>query len=213
MTAKRIVVLISGNGSNLQALIDAQIAGDLNGEIVAVLSNKADAFGLQRAAKHNIDALTIDHKQFSDRQAFDLAMLETINQYQPDLLILAGFMRILSKDFVNCYAGKLLNIHPSLLPKYPGLKTHQKALEHGDDIHGSSVHFVTEELDGGPVIAQAKMPLDHQLNEQMIAKQVQQLEYKLYPQVAQWFLTDRLTLQRDGVYFDQKQLQQPIEIA
>ena len=144
---KNIVVLISGNGSNLQAILDAcENSTIANAKVAAVLSNKADAYGLERARQANVDALHVSAANFSDRETFDKAMIEKIDAYQPDLIILAGFMRILSGDFVRHYQGKMINIHPSLLPKYPGLHTHQRALDAGDTEHGTSVHFVTEEL-------------------------------------------------------------------
>ncbi len=210
MNNKRVVILISGSGSNLQAFIDAQNEGILNGNIVAVLSNNADAFGLTRAKKANIDTILVKHSDFSSREDFDLAMIKEINLYQPDLIILAGFMRILSAEFVKNFSGKLLNIHPSLLPKYPGLHTHARAKANNEKHHGTSVHFVTEELDGGPVIAQAIMNLDINNTTEEIAKKVQLLEHKLYPQVASWFLNNRLSMREDGIYFDNKKIQLPI---
>ncbi|MDN6632935.1 MAG: phosphoribosylglycinamide formyltransferase, partial [Enterobacterales bacterium] len=155
---KNIVVLISGNGSNLQALIDACNDGRIRGRISAVFSNKANAYGLERAAQDGIPAHCLDPKSYADRDAFDLALMQEIDGYQPDLVVLAGYMRILSPRFVQHYQGRMLNIHPSLLPKYPGLHTHQQALNNGDEEHGTSVHFVTDELDGGPVVLQAKVP-------------------------------------------------------
>jgi len=229
MAKKKIVVLISGSGSNLQAFIEAQYNDSLGGELVAVFSNIADAFGLKRAEKAGIPAIAISHKDFSSREEFDRNLATQINAYQPDLVILAGFMRILSPAFVNTFYGRLLNIHPSLLPKYPGLNTHKRAIDNSDEFHGSSVHFVTEELDGGPVIAQARLSLRNLLDnsesdnsnesgdcnktdEQRVIKQIQRLEHQLYPKVAHWFLNDQLTMQADGVYFEQKKLQQPILI-
>ena len=154
-----VVVLISGSGSNLQALIDS-VAHDGNpARIAAVISNRADAYGLQRAKQAGIATELLDHKQFDGREAFDAALIQAIDAHQPDLVVLAGFMRILTPGFVQHYAGRLLNIHPSLLPKYKGLHTHQRALEAGDSEHGCSVHFVTEELDGGPLVVQAVLPV------------------------------------------------------
>ncbi len=155
---KNIVVLISGSGSNLQAIIDACGRKQINGTLRAVFSNKADAFGLERArGRHPAHALA--QSQFADREAFDRQLMHEIDAYAPDLVVLAGYMRILSPAFVSHYQGRLLNIHPSLLPKYPGLHTHRQVLENGDEEHGTSVHFVTDELDGGPVILQAKVPV------------------------------------------------------
>ncbi|WP_444998397.1 phosphoribosylglycinamide formyltransferase [Aliikangiella sp. IMCC44359] len=212
MTDKRVVVLISGSGSNLQAFIDAEKLNKLNGKVVAVISNKPNVFGLVRAQKANIPAHVVEHTQFPTRNTFDDKLAEIIQSYQPDLIILAGFMRILSETFVQTFNGKLLNIHPSLLPKYPGLHTHQRALANKDTYHGSSVHFVTEELDGGPVIAQIKLKLNHTNDESEVMQQVQQLEHQLYPEVASWFLTNRLLMKDNGVYFDNKKLEEPVII-
>jgi phosphoribosylglycinamide formyltransferase-1 len=155
---KNIVVLISGNGSNLQAIIDACGRKQINGTLRAVFSNKADAFGLERA-RGRYSGPRAGASQFANREAFDRELMHEIDAYAPDLVVLAGYMRILSPAFVAHYQGRLLNIHPSLLPKYPGLHTHRQVLENGDEEHGTSVHFVTDELDGGPVILQAKVPV------------------------------------------------------
>ncbi|GLQ75163.1 phosphoribosylglycinamide formyltransferase [Vibrio penaeicida] len=194
---KNIVVLISGNGSNLQAVIDACENGSIEGKVSAVFSNKADAYGLERAKRSGIDARAVSHKDFESREAFDLALMGEIDQYQPDLIILAGYMRILSEGFVRHYIGKMINIHPSLLPKYPGLNTHQRAIDAGDEEHGTSVHFVTEELDGGPVILQAKVPVFENDSADALAERIQTQEHRIYPLVAQWFVTNRLSMQ-DG---------------
>lgn len=154
-----IVVLISSNGSNLQAIIDACKTNKIKGTVRAVFSNKADAFGLERARRAGIATHTLIASAFDSREAYDRELIHEIDMYAPDVVVLAGFMRILSPAFVSHYAGRLLNIHPSLLPKYPGLHTHRQALENGDEEHGTSVHFVTDELDGGPVILQAKVPV------------------------------------------------------
>ncbi|MDO6500874.1 phosphoribosylglycinamide formyltransferase [Photobacterium sanguinicancri] len=192
---KNIVVLISGNGSNLQAILDAcENSTIANAKVAAVLSNKADAYGLERARQANVDALHVSAANFSDRETFDKAMIEKIDAYQPDLIILAGFMRILSGDFVRHYQGKMINIHPSLLPKYPGLHTHQRALDAGDTVHGTSVHFVTEELDGGPVILQAKVPIFADDTVDNIFSRVQEQEHRIYPLVAHWFINERLAM-------------------
>ncbi|MGF1693760.1 phosphoribosylglycinamide formyltransferase [Photobacterium kagoshimensis] len=192
---KNIVVLISGNGSNLQAILDACENGTIaNANVAAVLSNKADAYGLERARQANVDALHLSAADFSDRETFDKAMITKIDAYQPDLIILAGFMRILSRDFVRHYQGKMINIHPSLLPKYPGLHTHQRALDAGDTEHGTSVHFVTEELDGGPVILQAKVPIFADDRVEDIFSRVQEQEHRIYPLVAHWFINERLAM-------------------
>ena len=194
---KNIVVLISGSGSNLQSIIDACQRNEIDGQIVAVVSNKSDAYGLVRAQEAGIPALCVSSKAFADRQAYDAALLEAIEQYQPDLVVLAGFMRILTPEFVKRFTGKMLNIHPSLLPKYPGLHTHRRALENGDKEHGTSVHFVTEELDGGPIILQGHVPVLPQDTEDDLVERVKLQEHLIYPQVIAWFVSGRLVMQ-DG---------------
>lgn len=199
---KSIVVLISGSGSNLQALIDAQQAGQIPAKIAGVLSNRADAFGLERARQANIPVCVIDHKEFTDRESFDQKMVEAIDGWQPDLVILAGFMRILTDDFVRHYDGKLLNIHPSLLPKYKGLNTHQRAIEAGETHHGCSVHFVTPELDSGQIIAQARIAIEPADSSESLAAKVQKLEHQLYPLCAQWFCSGSLVYTTQGLQLD-----------
>lgn len=199
---KSIVVLISGSGSNLQALIDAQQAGKIPAKIAGVLSNRADAFGLERAKKAQIPVHVIDHRQFSDRLSFDQEMIQVIDQWQPDLVILAGFMRILTDDFVRHYDGKMLNVHPSLLPKYKGLNTHQRAIEAGDAFHGCSVHFVSPELDSGQIIAQARVAIDSSDTPKSLADKVQALEHQLYPLCAQWFCSGQLIYKSDKLQLD-----------
>ncbi|MEX9946918.1 phosphoribosylglycinamide formyltransferase [Providencia alcalifaciens] len=194
---KNIVVLISGSGSNLQSIIDACQRHEIDGQIVAVISNKSDAYGLVRAQEAGIPALCVSSKAFTDRQAYDAALLNAIEQYQPDLVVLAGFMRILTPEFVKHFTGKMLNIHPSLLPKYPGLHTHRRALENGDKEHGTSVHFVTEELDGGPIILQGHVPVLPQDTEDDLVERVKLQEHLIYPQVIAWFVSGRLVMQ-DG---------------
>lgn len=203
---KRIVVLISGSGSNLQAIIDACQLGRLKAEIVAVLSNKAEAYGLQRAQQAGIATASLTNADYADRDAFDQALLQQIDSYQPDLVVLAGYMRILSAPFVTHYRGRLLNIHPSLLPKYPGLHTHRRAIENGDSHHGASVHFVTEQLDGGPVILQASIPVLPNDTEQDLATRLLSQEHLIYPQVIQWWVEGRLALKDDQAWFDGKPL-------
>jgi len=202
----KIVVLISGSGSNLQALIDAVDNGDIPAEIAAVISNKSEAFGLKRAADAGIATHVINHKEFPDRPQFDAAMIRTIEQYQPQLVVLAGFMRILTDDFVRRYQGRMLNIHPSLLPKYPGLNTHQRALENGDREHGVTVHFVTPELDSGPNIIQARVPVLEQDTADTLANRVQQQEHVIYPIAVKWFVTGRLTMDAGKAKLDQESL-------
>ncbi|NHB91368.1 phosphoribosylglycinamide formyltransferase [Photorhabdus cinerea] len=199
---KNIVVLISGNGSNLQAVIDACQLNKISGRICAVFSNKAGAYGLLRAKQADIPAHVVSPKNYADRQAYDEALKHAIDQYQPDLVVLAGYMRILTPEFVQHYLGRLLNIHPSLLPKYPGLHTHRKAMENGDTEHGTSVHFVTEELDGGPVILQAKVPVFADDQEEDVIKRVQTQEHNIYPLVINWFVEGRLSMINGKAYLD-----------
>lgn len=194
---KNIVVLISGNGSNLQAIIDVCKQKKINGTLRAVFSNKADAFGLERAREAGIAAHALSASQFASREAFDRELVQEIDAYAPDVVVLAGYMRILSPAFVAHYAGRLLNIHPSLLPKYPGLNTHRQVLENGDAEHGTSVHFVTDELDGGPVILQAKVPVFEGDSEEDVTARVQAQEHAIYPLVVSWFVDGRLAM-RDG---------------
>lgn len=200
MTCK-VVVLISGSGSNLQALIDS-LQADSPAQISAVISNRADAYGLQRAAKAGIATQVLDHKAFTDREAFDAALIDAIDAYQADLVILAGFMRILTPGFVTHYTGRLLNIHPSLLPKYKGLHTHQRALEAGDTEHGCSVHFVTEELDGGPLVVQAVVPVMADDTPETLAERVHAAEHQIYPLAMHWFAQGRLQLNERGCQLD-----------
>lgn len=187
-----IVVLISGSGSNLQALIDQSLSGDLDIEIKAVISNKADAYGLTRAKDAGIPTHHLNHKEFESREAFDAALQTCIDQHQPKLVVLAGFMRILSEGFTRHYQGRMLNIHPSLLPKYKGLNTHQRAIDAGDEVHGVSVHFVSAELDAGAVIVQAKTDIDAEETADSLAQKVHKLEHIIYPLAVKWFSQDRL---------------------
>ncbi|MCE7566554.1 phosphoribosylglycinamide formyltransferase [Aliivibrio fischeri] len=191
---KNIVVLVSGNGSNLQAFIDACGNKIPNARIAAVISNKSDAYGLQRAIDADINVHSLNAKAYDSRELYDDALATLIDLHKPDIIILAGFMRILSEAFVTRYQGKMLNIHPSLLPKYTGLHTHQRAIDAGDKEHGTSVHFVTPELDGGPVILQAKVPIFENDNAEDVASRVQAQEHVIYPMVANWLVEERLTM-------------------
>lgn len=202
----RLVVLISGSGTNLQAIIDAVNAGAVNAEIGAVISNKESAKGLQRAAQSKIATAVVDHKQFDSKEAFDRALIELIDRYEADTVLLAGFMRILTPTFVSHYAGKVLNIHPSLLPKFQGLHTHQRALEAGEKQHGCSIHFVTDEVDGGPVIAQAPVSVEATDAADSLAKKVLRKEHILYPLVVSWKADGRLKLSNGGVWLDGEKL-------
>ncbi|KAA1173740.1 phosphoribosylglycinamide formyltransferase [Marinobacter salinexigens] len=209
----RILVLASGSGTNLQALIDATRERDFPGEIIAVGSNKPNAFALERAAQANIDTFVVDHTKYDSREAFDGALMAEIRQHNPDLIVLAGFMRILTTDFVRALRGQMLNIHPSLLPSYTGLNTHQRVLEAGDSSHGVSVHFVTEELDGGPVIAQAEVNVLAGDTAESLAERVQVKEHLLYPIVVRWFCEGRVQLGTDYVLFDGELLKKPMRLA
>jgi phosphoribosylglycinamide formyltransferase-1 len=208
-----IVVLISGRGSNLNAIINAVEADGLPVQIRAVISNRPEAPGLQRAALAGIRTIVIDHACHRDRAAFDQALSKTIDALHPTLVVLAGFMRILTPEFVEHYRGRLLNIHPSLLPAFPGLHTHQRALDAGCSEHGASVHFVTATVDGGPVIAQVRVPVLATDTAGTLAERVLQQEHRLYPAVIRWFAEQRIGLSPDGrVLFDGAPLEQPRQL-
>jgi phosphoribosylglycinamide formyltransferase-1 len=201
---RSVVVLISGNGSNLQALMDFSSAG--NYRVSGVISNKPDAYGLQRAKQSNIPTTVVDHKQDASRDLFDQALSQAIDEYEPGLIVLAGFMRILGADFVKRYQGKILNIHPSLLPNYPGTNTHQRVLDAGEKMHGVSVHFVTEELDGGPVIAQESIAIESIDNAETLALRIHEKEHVLYPAVVSLFADGRLSLDENSAFLDEQLL-------
>jgi phosphoribosylglycinamide formyltransferase-1 len=193
-----VAVLISGSGSNLQALIDGAASGTLPIDLRAVISNEAHAFGLERAATAGIPGRVLHHRDFPDRQAFDQALMALLDEYQPELVVLAGFMRILTPAFVARYQGRLLNIHPSLLPRHRGLHTHERALQAGDTLHGASVHFVTDELDGGPLVLQVQVPVQADDDADTLAARVLRHEHRIYPQVVRWFAEGRLRLTDHG---------------
>ncbi|HLT05447.1 MAG TPA: phosphoribosylglycinamide formyltransferase [Pseudomonas sp.] len=197
-----VVVLISGSGSNLQALIDSLAAGDVPARIGAVISNRADAYGLVRAANAGIPTRVLDHKAFPSREAFDAALRDAIDAFAPDLVVLAGFMRILTPELVRHYHGRMFNIHPSLLPKYKGLDTHQRVLAAGDAEHGCSVHFVTEELDGGALVLQASTAVLPDDTPESLAQRIHGLEHQIYPLAVRWFAEGRLRLEGDGAMLD-----------
>jgi phosphoribosylglycinamide formyltransferase-1 len=208
-----VVVLISGRGSNLQSIMDAVERGDLPVDIRAVISNRPEAGGLQRAALAGIRTLVIDHACYGSREAFDRALMTTIDTFDPGLVILAGFMRILTPAFVQHYYGRMLNIHPSLLPDFPGLNTHARALEAGHSRHGASVHFVTEETDGGPVVAQVCVPVLGDDDVETLAARVLAGEHRLYPLVIGWFAAGRISLHDGQLLFDGKPLAAPQRYA
>lgn len=203
MSAK-LAILISGRGSNMQAFIDACESGELAAKISVVISNNPNAAGLQRAAEAGIATRVVDHRIFDSRQDFDAALVAALATHKVDLVILAGFMRILTPIFIEPFAGRLLNIHPSLLPKYPGLNTHQRALDAGDEEAGVTVHFVTDELDGGPPIIQARVPILANDTADALAQRVILEEHVIYPIAARWHLEQRLELTKQGAFLDGK---------
>lgn len=205
----KIAVLVSGSGSNLQALIDAR----LSGKIVGVISNKPEAYALERAAKVGIPTAVIEHKQYPDRESFDAAMHQQLLAWDVDLVILAGFMRILSQSFVKSWEGKMVNIHPSLLPHYKGMHTHQRVLNTGDVYHGCTVHFVTAELDAGQALAQGVLKVNTHDQVDDLAKRVHQLEHLIYPQVVEWICTNALQHTEQGVLYKGLALKQPIQFC
>ncbi len=209
MKKARIVVLISGSGSNLQAIIDSSQRPESATKVVAVFSNRPNVKGLQRAEEHGIPAITLNHKNFDDRAHFDAALCQKIEEYKPELIVLAGFMRILTPEFVKHFLGRMINIHPSLLPKYPGLHTHQRAIEAEDSEHGTTVHFVTPELDGGPAIIQARVPILAGDKEADLAQRVLKQEHVIYPMAVEWFALGRLQLQDGQCWLDGAKLERP----
>lgn len=202
MSAFSIVVLISGNGSNLQAIIDQIDCGYLDASIECVISNRPAAYGLERAANHGITHYALDHTLFDTRETYDAELIKLIQPHQPDCIILAGFMRILTADFFHQFSHKIINIHPSLLPKYQGLKTHQRALKNADLEHGISVHIATEQLDSGPVIAQATFKLNNSDTIESLQKQCHQLEHVLYPLVLRWLINKQLNISSGKIIFN-----------
>lgn len=202
MAGTRLVILFSGSGSNLQSFIDACAEGSLPATIAGAISNNPDAYGLQRAAQAGIPTRVINHREHPSREDFDATLMQAIDAFAPDLVVLAGFMRILTPAFVRHYAGRLLNIHPSLLPRYPGLHTHARAIEAGDSEAGATVHFVTEELDGGPAILQARVPVLAGDTPQTLAARVLSKEHRIYPLAVRWIAEGRLTLNQNKVILD-----------
>ena len=188
----RVVVLISGNGSNLQAIIDASKKNPGLYEVVAVISNRENGYGIERADREGISSAIIDHRAYDSRESYDHALMQIIDAFEPELVVLAGFMRILTPEFVRHYAGRMLNIHPSLLPKYKGLNTHQRAIDAGDKVHGCSVHFVTEALDDGPVVLQAEVPILGDDTAETLADRVHVQEHIIYPEAVRRFALGEL---------------------
>ena len=206
-----LVALISGGGTNLQAIID-RARQDLPVDIRAVVSNRADAFGLTRARRAGIETRVLDHRAFPGREAYDAALMAMIDGFNPGLVVLAGFMRILTPGFVQHYHGRMFNIHPSLLPKYRGLHTHARVLEAGDAEHGATVHFVTEELDGGPLIVQARVPVLPGDDPGILAARVLEKEHLIYPAAIRWFAEGRLRLEDHRVVLDDRPLERPVDL-
>ncbi|HNO14290.1 MAG TPA: phosphoribosylglycinamide formyltransferase [Accumulibacter sp.] len=201
----KMVVLISGRGSNLTSLLNAATSGAIPARIVGVISNRPDAMGLQTAETHGVPTCVIDHRGFAEREQFDVAVAAAIDGFAPDLVVLAGFMRILGQAFVRRYENRLINIHPSLLPAFPGLHTHRRALAEGVRIHGCTVHFVTPDLDHGPVIVQAAVPVLDDDDEATLAARVLVQEHQVYPLAVRWFAEGRLHLRNGRVWLDMPQ--------
>jgi len=205
----KTAILISGSGSNLQAFIDAIKENNLNLDITIVLSNNPNAYGLKRAKSAGIKTICIQHSKFENRESFDKAVIKELENYKPDLLILAGFMRILSPIFIRKYSGKILNIHPSLLPKYPGLNTHQRALDAGEKWHGSTVHFVTTDLDCGPRILQGRITINPNETSEELKERVQKVEHYIYPLAAKWVASEKAIFKNGECWIDGKISRKP----
>ena len=210
MSGCKTAILVSGSGTNLQAFIDQAASGDIDLDLCLVFSNRPDAYGLIRAANADIDTACIGHGDFADRESFDRAVAARLDPYQPELLILAGFMRILSPWFVRHFEGRILNIHPALLPAYPGLDTHQRVLDAGEEFHGSTVHFVTDELDGGPRIRQGRLRVDPKETADELCARVQKIEHRIYPEAANWFGQGRLAFRDGAAWLDGQLLEEPV---
>lgn len=206
----KTAILISGSGTNLQAFIDAVDQGELALDLCVVFSNNPNAFGLERAEKAGIPTACVQHSDFPDRESFDAAVIAELDRYNPDLLVLAGFMRILSTQFVERYSGRILNIHPALLPLYPGLNTHQRVLDAGDKWHGSTVHFVTEKLDAGPRILQGKLAVNPGETAEELALRVQAIEHRIYPQAAAWVGSGKVVFRAGECWVDGKRTDAPV---
>ena len=204
MNEKRcaVVVLISGRGTNLQAIIDDSRNAACPYTLRAVISNRPDAAGIERARRADVETEVVDHKTYASRESFDAALIESIDRYDAGLVVLAGFMRILTPDFVDHYDGRLINIHPSLLPEFPGLDTHERAISSGAREHGASVHFVTADLDGGPLIVQARVPVLEGDDADTLAARVLEREHEILPAAIRWFAEDRLTIEGHRVLLD-----------
>jgi phosphoribosylglycinamide formyltransferase 1 len=210
--SNKIGVLVSGGGTNLQSIIDNIHLGACNAEIKCVISNVADVYALTRADNANIPHHVISHKTFASRAAFEQALIQALGSYDVNMIVLAGFMRVLESTFISHYPGRILNIHPSLLPKFSGLNTHQRALESDETTHGCSVHFATTELDGGPVILQASVPILDNDDATILAKRVLEKEHIIYPKCVQWLCEDRIYYKQGCAYFDNEKLASPLQL-
>ncbi|MCP4492212.1 MAG: phosphoribosylglycinamide formyltransferase [Gammaproteobacteria bacterium] len=208
-----IVVIISGNGSNLQSIIDAIECGQVNARISLVISNNPDAFGLSRAQSHGLASQVIDHRGFAERVLFDQALLQTVDSCQPDYIVLAGFMRILGTDFIQTYKNRIINIHPSILPHYKGLNTHQRVLDNNESEHGVSIHIVTAELDDGPVLVQCRYPIEAGDSVADLQQKGHQVEHRMYPQLLQWLCAGDLQINGDSIVFKRQKIHQPVEFV
>lgn len=208
-----LAILISGNGSNLQAIIDAIESGQLNAEIKAVVSNNPEAYGLVRATRHNLHTWVIDDQDYDSRKRYDEVLRHYLESIGPDYIVLAGFMRILSPGFIDAFEHRILNIHPSLLPAYKGLNTYQRALDNAETQHGVSIHLVTAELDAGPIILQASYTVEAGDRAEDLHRKGIQLEHQMFPQVLSWLGDKQLTIKEGQVFYDQALLEQPIQFA
>ena len=207
----KLAVLISGNGSNLQSIIDAIESGQLDAEIRAVISNNREAYGLQRATRHGLPTRVLDHREYEDREHFDKALQHYLQSIDPDFIVLAGFMRILGPGIVDAFENRILNIHPSLLPAYKGLNTHQRALDNGEQKHGVSIHLVTAKLDDGPVILQASYPIEAGDRAEDLQHKGHRLEHQMYPQVLRWLSNRNLEIEGGKLFYEQALLEEPLQ--
>ena len=213
MTTMSFIVLISGNGSNLQSIIDSIDAGQINASLSAVISNNTDAYGLVRAKNHAIQTRVIDHRLYDSRDDFDRALLQCVQEFEPDYIVLAGFMRILGSNFIRAYKNKILNIHPSLLPNYKGLNTYQRALQNHESEHGVSIHLVTPELDDGPVLMRGRYAIEENDTSADLQSKGHQLEHCMYPKILQLLSEKKLQIKEHEIKLGQQVLHEPIEFG
>jgi len=212
LTPCRIGVLVSGGGTNLQSIIDHIHLGECKATVECVISNVPDVYALTRAQQASIPQHVVSHKNYASRASFEKALINVLQTHDVDVVVLAGFMRVLENTFISHFPGRILNIHPSLLPKYPGLHTHQRALESGDSSHGCSVHFATMELDGGPVILQASVPVLEDDTAEILAKRVLEKEHIIYPKCVQWLCEGTIHYQNGDAYYKDKKLTAPLQL-